>query len=85
MLKITLQYPFLFEGREVSELEFRRLKTGEVARATKKDDISTAMNVAAISSGLPVSAIEEIDAADFAAISEALEEAGFFKHTSARK
>jgi hypothetical protein len=84
-LKIKLKYPFQFEGREVAELEFRRLKTGEVRRASKAgkgDEMQTAVEVAAISSGLPVEAIDEIDAADFKALSEALSEAGFFEHTT---
>ncbi len=82
-IKITLKYPFQFEGREITELEFRRLKTGEVRRGTAKgDEMQTAINIAAISAGLPVEAIEEIDAADFSAISEELSEAGFFAHTT---
>jgi predicted metal-dependent TIM-barrel fold hydrolase len=82
-IKIKLKYPFQFEGREISELEFRRLKTGEVRRATHKgDEMQTAIAVAAISAELPVEAIEDIDAADFHEISEALGEAGFFSHTT---
>lgn len=85
MSKITvpLKYPIQFEGREIKELEFRRLKTGEVRRGTVRgDEMQTAIKIAAIASELPVEAIEEIDAADFAAISEALSEAGFFAHTT---
>lgn len=85
MSKITvpLKYPFTFEGREIAELSFRRLKTGEIARATKaNDEMRTAISVAAISAELPVEAIEEIDAADFATISERLGEAGFFGPTT---
>ena len=82
-LKITLKYPFQFEGREVKELSFRRLKVGEVARGTHKgDEMKTAMHISAIAADLPIEAIEEIDAADFSAISEALSEAGFFAHTT---
>lgn len=83
MINVKLRYPFEFEGRKVSELNFRRLKTGEVARGTHKgDEMKTAMHIAAISAELPLQAIEEIDAADFAAVSEALSEAGFFAHTT---
>lgn len=82
-IKVALKYPIQFEGREIAELEFRRLKTGEIRRAThKNDEMQTAIAVAAISAELPVEAIEEIDAADFKAISEALSDAGFFEHTT---
>lgn len=82
-IKVTLKYPFQFEGREISELEFRRLKTGEVRRASHKgDEVQTAIHVAAISAELPVEAIEEVDAADFQHISEVLGDAGFFAHTT---
>ena len=84
-MNIKLEYPFEFEGREIKSLEFRRLKTGEIARATNRtDELKTAINVAAISAGLPVAAIEEIDAADFATISEELSDAGFFNHSTKR-
>ena len=85
MIEVKLRYPIEFEGRKIDKLTFRRLKTGEIARGTHKgDEFKTAMNIAAISAELPVSAIEEIDAADFREISEALEGAGFFEHTTPR-
>ncbi len=82
-IKVPLKYPFQFEGREIKELEFRRLKTGEIRRASHKgDEMQTAIHVAAISAELPVEAIEEVDAADFQRVSEVLAEAGFFAHTT---
>lgn len=84
-MKIKLKYPIQFEGAEIGELEFRRIKTGELRRATKNakgEELQMAVEVTAISAGLPVEAIDELDAADFKAIGEALAEAGFFEHTT---
>ena len=64
---IKLNYPIDFEGGKLSEITLRRPKVGDINRATSKakGDIATAIELAAILSDLPPSAIEELDAADF--------------------
>jgi hypothetical protein len=72
MHKIKLQYPIDFEGRKLDEVALRRPKVSDMTRASGKsnNDMSMTVELTALLSGLPVSAIEDLDAADFKIIQE---------------
>lgn len=73
--KIKLKYPIPFEGGTLSEVSLRRPKVKEVAVARKgnKDEAEQEIALIAALAGLPPSAIEELDLADYKTIQEALQ------------
>ena len=75
---ITLDHPITVEGREVKEITLRRPKVREArdARKKHKDPADQEIELVSQLSGLPPSAIEEFDIADYSKIQEVL--AGFF-------
>jgi hypothetical protein len=75
---ITLKYPIDFEGGKLSEITIRRPKVSDVttARKSKKDEAEQEVALIAALSGLPPSAIDELDIADYKAVQEVLQ--GFF-------
>lgn len=78
MHKIQLKYPIPFEGAQLTEIEVRRPKVADVTavRKGKRDEAEQEVALIAALSGLPVSAIEELDLADYKALQEML--SGFF-------
>lgn len=77
-MDIDLAYPIDFEGSKLSKITLRRpnVKDARKARATHKDAADQEIALVAALSGLPVSAIEELDVSDYSKIQEAL--SGFF-------
>jgi hypothetical protein len=75
---ITLDYPIDFEGGKLSEITIRRPKVSDVtaARKGKKDEAEQEVTLIASLSGLPASAIEQLDLADYKKLQEVLQ--GFF-------
>ena len=75
---IKLDYPIDFEGGKLAEINVRRPKVSDVtaARKGKKDEAEQEVALIATLTGLPVSAIEELDLADYKKLQEVL--GGFF-------
>ncbi len=75
---IKLDHPIDFEGAKLSEITLRRPKVSDVTAARKghKDEAEQEVSLVAKLSGLPASAIEELDIADYKKLQEVL--AGFF-------
>lgn len=76
--KITLSFTIQHDGREIGEIILRRPKVKDLRSVTDadSDQLSQGVAIAAVLSGLPAEAIEELDAEDFTAISEVI--ADFF-------
>lgn len=75
---IPLAYPVEHEGTTITEVTLRRAKTKDLRLidAAGGNDLDQGVAMVAAISGLPVAAVDEMDAEDFATISEAL--ADFF-------
>jgi hypothetical protein len=77
---VRLSQPIAWEGKTVTEVHVRRPKVKDL-RAMERDNGPTASQIdqgvamAALLTELPVEIIDEMDAADFAALSEVI--AGF--------
>ncbi|MDO5643675.1 MAG: phage tail assembly protein [Paracoccus sp. (in: a-proteobacteria)] len=68
---IKLQYPVTVDGEEITELHIRRPKMRDVKRAQKhKDDVERSMGLIADLAEISPRAVEELDAADFTAVSK---------------
>lgn len=68
---ITLQYPVTIDGEEITELRLRRPKMRDMKRIQKhKDDLEKSIHLIADLAEQTPALIEELDAADFAAVSE---------------
>ena len=78
MNQITLDYPIQLEGKELSEITLRRPKVSDVVavRKSKRDEAEQEVSLIASLSGLPPSAIESIDLADYKKLQANL--SGFF-------
>lgn len=75
---IKLDYPIDLEGRKLTEITLRRPKVKEArdARKKHKDEADQEISLLATLSGLPPSAIEDLDIADYTKLQKEL--AGFF-------
>lgn len=75
---IKLDHPIDFEGAKLSEIILRRPKVADVTAARKgnKDEAEQEVQLMAKLAGLPPSAIEELDIADYKKLQEVL--TGFF-------
>ena len=77
---VRLTQPIAWDGKSVTEIQVRRPKVKDL-RAMERDNSATATQVdqgvamAALLTELPVEIIDEMDAVDFAAVSEVI--AGF--------
>ena len=80
-ISIVLSEPIAWEGRKITELSLRRpkvrdLRTMEETATTRPGQLDQGAAMVALLTGLPEGAVEELDAADFTKVSEAI--AGFF-------
>ena len=77
---VRLTQPIAWDGKTVTEIQVRRPKVKDL-RAMERDNSVTATQIdqgvamAALLTGLPVEIIDEMDAVDFATVSEMI--AGF--------
>jgi hypothetical protein len=77
---VRLSYPIVCDGKSVTEAQVRRPKVKDL-RAMERDNSAAATHIdqgvamAALLTELPVEIIDEMDAVDFATISEVI--AGF--------
>ncbi len=64
---VKLQHPIQLEGRELTEISLRRPKVSDVklARKGRTDDADQETALIANLAGLPPSAIEDLDMADY--------------------
>ncbi|WP_127076138.1 phage tail assembly protein [Rhodomicrobium lacus] len=78
-LRFTLQYPLKVSGKGVSIIDLRRPKVRDIAAVEKvraaEGDLAASIALTAAVTNLPVELVEEIDAADFASLSQVI--AGF--------
>lgn len=79
---IKLEFPLTFEGKSITEISLRRPLVRDLRaldKARKDDAGELAHGIAMISqlAGLPVSVLDEMDAGDFATVSDVL--AGFMR------
>ena len=77
MTTVPLQYPIEVDGEApITSVTLGRLKAKHMRAITAaKDDVSRTLEMIAASSGLPLSAVEEMDAEDMTTVAEAI--AGF--------
>ena len=80
-INIVLSEPVEWEGRKITELSLRRpkvrdLRIMEEAATTMPGQLDQGAAMVALLTGIPEGAVEELDAADFTKVSEAI--AGFF-------
>lgn len=77
MSKIQLEYPVEAEGQTIDAITIRRPKARDLKRmeVAKGGEIAKSIDLIANLAELPPSAIEDLDAADFQAVSEVV--AGF--------
>ncbi len=67
---ITLQYPVTVDGEEITELHIRRPKMADMKRGQKhKDDLEKSIHLIADLAEVTPKVVEELDTADFAAVS----------------
>ena len=68
---ITLQYPVTVAGETITELHLRRPKMRDMKRAQKhKDDLEKSIHMIADLAEVAPAVVEELDTADFAAVSD---------------
>ncbi|SMO65393.1 Phage tail assembly chaperone protein, E, or 41 or 14 [Thalassovita litoralis] len=84
---VPLVSPVTFEGREITELRITKPKVKDLKRMNTAldgvtDPLDQGIVLAATLTGLPVDAIEELDADDFTTISEVI--ADFFPQAKGR-
>lgn len=74
---ITLQFPIESEGQTLEEIPLRRPKARDLKKMEtgKGGEIAKSIDLIANLAEIPSSAVEELDAADFQAVSEVV--AGF--------
>lgn len=73
---VTLEYPFTFDGAEVTELHLRRPKMRDMKRAQKhKDELEKTVAMIADLAEVSPKLIDELDTADFTELSKLV--AGF--------
>ncbi|ASX25862.1 phage tail assembly protein [Candidatus Williamhamiltonella defendens] len=74
---ITLQFPIESEGRTLEEITLRRPKARDLKKMEtgKGGEIAKSIDLIANLAEIPSSAVEDLDAADFQAVSEVV--AGF--------
>ncbi len=71
MSGVTAQYPVTADGEVVTELRIRRPKIGDMKRLQKhKDELEKAIHMIANLAEVSPTVVEEMDAADFARVSE---------------
>lgn len=75
--RVTLAFPFQLEDRMITEVAIRRpkvrdLRALEKAREPGSTELDQGIAMAAALCDLPLAAMDEMDASDFAAISEVL-------------
>jgi len=80
-ISIRLTEPVEWQGQKITELSLRRpkvrdLRIMEETATTKPGQLDQGAAMVALLTGIPAEAIEELDAADFTKVSEAI--AGFF-------
>lgn len=69
-----LAVPITFEGREVSEITLRRLKGKDIRDMERHgSDVEKTFFIIGRLASLPPEAVDELDAADFEAVSEIIE------------
>lgn len=82
---VILAYPFVWEGKTISEITMRRAKTRDLRVVSgpdaPADRFDQGIAMIAVLSDLPVEAIDEMDAEDFVTVSELI--AGFFPQAAA--
>jgi len=84
---VALSYPITWDGAKISEVTVKRPKVKDIkslTAASQDEDLSefeSSILVIAALSGLPAEAVEELDQADFQAISEVV--GGFFLKATA--
>ena len=67
---ITLQYPVTVDGETITELTLRRPKMADMKRGQKhKNDLEKSMHLIADLAEVTPKVVEELDTADFAAVS----------------
>ena len=72
----TLKHPFTFKELDVKEVTLRRAKVADLKAVDGlKGDVEKIAKLTSILSGQPLPLIDELDAEDFAAVSEVV--AGF--------
>jgi hypothetical protein len=78
LTKYTLLEPISFEGREISELQFRRMKGKDIRKVEAMSDRieQTAFLIGELSGNAPA-IFDELDAADIDGLSKVIE--GFMK------
>lgn len=74
---ITVAFPVEIEGRTIAEVSIRRpkvkdLRTLDQAHGRDAGDIGQGIFMASLLTGLPIEAMDELEAADFEAISEVI-------------
>ena len=85
---VRLSGPIRWDGREITEVTIAKPKVKDLKRMNAQlegieDDLEQGIAMAAALTGLPVTAIEELDTDDFTAISEVI--AGFFPQATASR
>ena len=76
----TLTEPIEVDGEQVTELQVRRLKVRDIRAASKRgkgDDVDMGVHMVALVTDLTPEQVDELDAADFVALSEVV--AGFLR------
>ena len=72
-LTVNLQYPVVFDGREITSLTFRRMKAKDALVAEgETSEARAGYALFAALAGVDVEVIEELDVADMEAIGEAI-------------
>ncbi len=67
---ITLEYPFTFQGEEITELTIRRPKMRDMKKSQKhKDDMEKSIAMIADLAEVDPKLIEELDTEDFGTVS----------------
>lgn len=72
---ITLEYPFTFDGEEITEITIRRPKMRDMKKAQKhKDNMEKSIHMIADLAEVSPKLVEELDTGDFASVSKMLGE-----------
>lgn len=72
---ITLKYPVTVDGEEITALHLRRPKMADMKRAQKhKDELEKSIRIIADLAEVSPQVIEELDTADFKAVSDVVGE-----------
>lgn len=84
---VSLAVPFEWQGQMIAEVTIRRpkvkdLRAIEVSSRDRTSQLDQGAEMLAKLTGLPIEAVDELDAQDFTAISEVI--AGFFPQAKGR-